>query len=347
MDMNRNISILSKTEGVSIERLHVVTWDIKSKNYYTEYGLEINNRGSVKPDELVLKLSLPCLPSNSEDIVSLDKNLSDLENCRFIFNSDVKQVIPIGPGGVSGNKVAFRGGREITILSSRSMEISKAKDILEIKISNLESIQGEIVYLRFLVKSTQASFQTKKNELSRRMINYDVRVNESRTASEGVKQLQKDGFSFISVRSCFCLHIIPVEYSMGVIDSPKLKEIRELESNAFEKYLGEIADEEGLELKPSSYNIVFYKQGDRENYSFFSVFYEETLTNTQLGIAIAVNIISASLFASYEFRTTVNPGLVWAQTPWEYWVASFIVMCAVAWLAWNILKSIWLRFVNR
>ena len=341
--MNRNISILSKTEGVSIERLHVVTWDIKSKNYYTEYGLEIN-KGSVKTDELVLKLSLPCLPSNSEDIISLDKNLSDLENCRFIFNSDVRQVTPIGSGGVSGNIVAFKGGREITILSSRSMEISK--DILEIKISNLESIKGEVVYLRFLVKSTQASFQTKKNELSRRMINYDVRVNESRTASEGVKQLQKDGFSFINVRSCFCLHIIPVEYSMGVIDSTKLKEIRELESKAFEMYLGEIARKEEVVLKPSSYNIVFYKQGDRENYSFFSVFYEETLTNTQLGIAIAVNIISASLFASYEFRTTVNPGLVCAQTPWEYWVALFIVMCALAWLAWNILKSIWLRFVN-
>lgn len=342
--MNRNISILSKTEGVSIERLHVVTWDIKSKNYYTEYGLEIN-RGSVKPDELVLKLSLPCLPSNSEDIISLDKNLSDLENCRFIFNSDVGQVTPIGSGGVSGNIVAFKGGREITILSSRSMEISK--DILEIKISNLESIEGKVVYLRFLVKSTQASFQTKKNELSRRMINYDVRVNESRTASEGVKQLQKDGFSFMSVKSCFCLHIIPVEYSMGVIDSTKLKEIRELESKAFEKYLGEIADEEGIELKPSSYNIVFYKQGDRENYSFFSVFYEETLTNMQLGIAIAVNIISASLFASYEFRTTINPSLAWTQTPWEYLVALFLVMCALVWLAWNILKSIRLRFVNR
>ena len=282
--MNRNISILSKTEGVSIERLHIVTWDIKSKNYYTEYGLEIN-KGSDKTDELVLKLSLPCLPSNSGDIISLDKNLSDLENCRFIFNSDVRQVTPIGSGGVSGNIVAFKGGREITILSSRSMEISK--DILEIKISNLESIKGEVVYLRFLVKSTQASFQTKKNELSRRMINYDVRVNESRTASEGVKQLQKDGFSFINVRSCFCLHIIPVEYSMGVIDSTKLKEIRELESKAFEMYLGEIARKEEVVLKTSSYNIVFYKQGDRENYSFFSVFYEETLTNTQLGIAIA------------------------------------------------------------
>ena len=342
--MNRNISILSKKKGASIERLHIVTWDIKSKNYYTEYGLEIN-KGSVKTNELVLKLSLPCLPSNSEDIISLDKNLSDLENCRFIFNSDIRQVTLIGSGGVSGNTVTFEGGRKITILSSQDMKISK--DVLEIKISNLKNIQREVVYLRFLVKSSQAPFQTKKSEISRRMINYDVRVNESRTASEGVKQLQKDGFSFMSVKSCFCLHIIPVEYSMGVIDSTKLKEMRELESESFEKYLGEIARKEEAVLKPSSYNIVFYKQGDRENYSFFSVFYEETLTNTQLGIAIAVNIISASLFASYEFRTTVNPGLVWAQTPWEYWVASFIVMCAVAWLAWNILKSIWLRFVNR
>ncbi|WP_297949475.1 hypothetical protein, partial [uncultured Porphyromonas sp.] len=93
--MNRNISILSKTKDASIERLHIVTWDIKSKNYYTEYGLEINI-ASVYDDELVLKLSLPCLPSNSEDVISLDKNLSDLENCRFIFNSDVRQVTPIG-----------------------------------------------------------------------------------------------------------------------------------------------------------------------------------------------------------------------------------------------------------
>ena len=335
--MNRNISILSKMKGVSIERLHVVTWDIKSKNYYTEYGLEIN-RGSVKSDELVLKLSLPCLPSNSEDVISLDKNLSDLENCRFIFNSDVRQVTPIGSGGVSGNTVTFEGDRKITILSSQDMKISK--DVLEIKISNLKSIQGEdVVYLRFLVKSSQAPFQTKKNEISRRMINYDVRVNESRTASEGVKQLQKDGFSFMSVKSCFCLHIIPVEYSMGVIDSTKLKEMRELESKAFEKYLGEIAHKEGIKLKPSYYNIVFYKQGDRENYSFFSVFYEETLTNTQLGISIAVNIASTSLFAFYELRTKVNPDLKWDQIPLEYWIALFVIASALGGLVWNVMKS--------
>ena len=342
--MYRNISILSKTEGVSIERLHIVTWDIKSKNYYTEYGLEIN-RGSVGAARLVLKLSLPCLPSNSEDVISLDKNLSDLENCRFIFNSDVRQVTLIGSGGVSGNTVTFEEDRKITILSSQDMKISK--DILEIKISNLKSIQGEVVYLRFLVKSSQAPFQTKKNEISRRMINYDVRVNESRTASEGVKQLQKDGFSFMSVKSCFCLHIIPVEYSMGVIDSTKLKEMRELESESFEKYLGEVARKEEIVLKPNSYNIVFYKQKDRENYSFFSVFYEETLTNTQLGIAIAVNIFSTSLFAFYEFRTKVNPELKWNQTPLEYWIVLSVNVCAFVWLFRNVMKSKGLRFKRR
>lgn len=293
-------------------------------------------RDSVESDELVLKLSLPCLPSNSEDVISLDKNLSDLENCRFIFNSDVRQVAPIGSGGVSGNTVTFEGDKKITILSSQDMKISK--DVLEIKISNLKSIQGG-VYLRFLVKSSQAPFQTKKNEISRRMINYDVRVNESRTASEGVKQLQKDGFSFMSVKSCFCLHIIPVEYSMGVIDSTKLKEMRELESKAFEKYLGEIAHKEGIKLKPSYYNIVFYKQGGRGNYSFFSVFYEETLTNTQLGIAIAVNIASTSLFAFYELRTKVNPDLKLDQIPLEYWIALFVIASALGGLVWNVMKS--------
>ncbi|WP_298574063.1 hypothetical protein [uncultured Porphyromonas sp.] len=341
--MNRNISILSKTEGVSIERLHIVTWDIKSKNYYTEYGLEIN-RGSVSAARLELRLSLPCLPSDSKDVISLDKNLSDIENCRFIFNSDVIRITPFGSGGVSGNTVTFAGDREITILSPLGMEISE--DILKIEMSNLETI-GELVYVRFLVKSSQPPFQTKKNELSRRRINYDVRVNESRTASAGVKRLQKDLFSFMSVKSCFCLHIIPVEYSLGVIDSTKLKEMRELESESFEKYLGEIARKEEVVLKPSSYNIIFYKQKDRENYSFFSVFYEETLTNTQLGIAIAVNIISTSLFAFYELRTKVNPELKWDQTPLEYWIALFVIAYALGWFFWNVVKSKDLRFKRR
>ena len=341
--MNRNISILSKTEGVSIERLHIVTWDIKSKNYYTEYGLEIN-RGSVSAARLELRLSLPCLPSDSKDVISLDKNLSDIENCRFIFNSDVIRITPFGSGGVSGNTVTFAGDREITILSPLGMEISE--DILKIEMSNLETI-GELVYVRFLVKSSQPPFQTKKNELSRRRINYDVRVNESRTASAGVKRLQKDLFSLMSVKSCFCLHIIPVEYSLGVIDSTKLKEMRELESESFEKYLGEIARKEEVVLKPSSYNIIFYKQKDRENYSFFSVFYEETLTNTQLGIAIAVNIISTSLFAFYELRTKVNPELKWDQTPLEYWIALFVIAYALGWFFWNVVKSKDLRFKRR
>ena len=90
--MNSSIFILCKQEEASIERLHIVTWDIEKKNYYTEYGFEIK-RGAL--ESLDMQISIP-LVSNKKDVICLAGNFSNNpENCRFIFNSDIENHSPI------------------------------------------------------------------------------------------------------------------------------------------------------------------------------------------------------------------------------------------------------------
>ena len=91
--MDNFVYILSKQPKITIERLHICTWSIERNTYFTEYGMEIK-RGDLK--KIDLQMALP-LPQTLTDInfMCLYNNIINPENCRFIFNAEIKDISPI------------------------------------------------------------------------------------------------------------------------------------------------------------------------------------------------------------------------------------------------------------
>ncbi len=327
--MSTSIFILCKQKVASIERLHIVTWDVEKKNYYTEYGMEIK-RGSLK--SLDIQISIPSL-SNKEDIYCLAGNLcNNSQSCRLIFNSDIENFSPINGRVDYGVNIKLKEDRAFTILPlNGDFEISK--ETMNLKIPEFSEQCKELIYIRFLVKSSTPPFRLIKKELTRKVINYDLRINECRTAPPSVIELQRKHYTFMSIEKCFCFHIAPISHSIGFLDSKKLKNIRELESKSFEEYLGVIAMKEGIHLSPNHYNIIGCKQEQSVDYSFFMVFYKEYISNRQLAVAVFANILCSLLFALSAFRTERIEGVEWyKQLPIEYWFAIVVLIILVLYL---------------
>ena len=315
--MDKSVFLLCK-QNVVITRLHICTWNINHKKYFTEYGIEIN-RNNLTHLDIALALPQQC---QKKDFVCLYENIITPNNSRFIFNSDITKTSPINGDTRFGVNISLGKDRDITVLP---LEGSVAFDMQMQKITiEIPSQAHKIIYLRFLVKSEAPSFSFIKRGISKINIIYDVRVNDCRTASKDVINAQKNGYHLINIEKCFCFHIIPNSFSLDFIQGNKLKTIRGLEDIEFNEYLGDsIRETEKIKLKEQEYNIVFCKQENKTSYSFFSVYSKDFIGTPQIILALAVNIICSLLFAAGGLHTQVyNMDLTYIERiPWEYWTA--------------------------
>lgn len=321
--MENTIFVLSKQEQIIIERLHVLTWNLELKLDYTEYGLEIN-RDSLKDFEL--QISLPNL-SRKEDVYCLSKNICEnSSNCRFIFNSDIPNFSPINGNAAFGTNVKLID-REFTVLPlPANFEVNDG--ILKLHYEDIPSQAKQTIYLRFVVKSNRTPFANSKKGIAKKTMNFDVRINEMRMISKSIIELQKKNYMIVKINKCFYFHIIPNSYMIEYVDNNKLQSIRNLESSEFQNYLGEFANQEKINLKPDTYNIVFCKQNNKENYSFFTSFSKERLGNEQISLAIGANLLCSLLFAIGGLHQKISCSSLsfWQRIPVEYWVASGILI---------------------
>ena len=96
----------------------------------------------------------------------------------------------------------------------------------------------------------------------------------------------------------FCLHAVPDNFVFSFVDSSKLKNIRKLESIAFQRYLPEI---EGI--SKDCYNIMFLKDDNsdgKESYSLFTICTEETIGSKQIAFAIE-SLDSCDFFDRHDY----------------------------------------------
>jgi len=321
--MEESVFILCKQDEISIERLHICTWSITSNKFLTEYGFEID-RGNLK--KLDLLVTLPKIKSTA-DCKCLYKNISNTDNCQFIFNADIEKTQPINGNPNFGTKFSFSNDRELTILPIGDKLTLKNKN-LQITLEIPEQA-GNIVYIRFLVKSVEPAFAYIQKGISKKIIHYDVRVNECRNITENVVKAQQSGYKFLPIRRCFCFHIIPSKYNIDFINSNNLKTVRGLESINFNNYLKQLKGDEKIELKEHEYNIIFCKQESKENYSFFSIYSKEYISNSQIILAITTNIVCSLLFAAGGLHTKVQDitSPYWQRVPVEYWIALVLLVC--------------------
>lgn len=336
--MNNHIFILTKQVGLIIERLHICTWSIEKDTYFTEYGLEIE-RGQLRQFELQISLPLP--PQLGKDnFRCLYKNIINQENCRFIFNADIKDLSPINGNSQFGTRIQFKNDRKITALPldlNDSIMIDECTKTLNITLNTSNEQITDTVYVRFLIKTAEPAFSFEKKEITQCIITNEVRVNECRTASDDIIKLQKKSYEVVPVNQCFCFHIIPHNYKIDFIDDKKLKTVRSLEASGFNNYLGDIKGAFNLRLEEHDYNIVFCKQKntDKEkskNYSFFSRYSKEYIGNVQIGIAIAVNILCSLLFAAGTLHEVDMNQSYWCRIATEYYIAFGILIVLIIYL---------------
>ena len=328
--MNNTYYILSK-EVISIERFHFCSWDI-SDSSYVEFGMELDEKCFQRNGELTIFLTSPSFCESNVVICLLD-NLSDESNCRFIFNDVVNNKHSIGGDPRNGYVCDFKSRNKLTIIPCK-IELKKGVSLISLK--KPSEIVGNI-YFRFIVKLDNETVAEERKSITKTNHIYDVKVNESRNIPDEVFDLKKEkGLEICKVSRMFCLHAVPEDYDINFVASSVLKNVRKLETDAFNKYLPKVKG-----IKNNNSNIVFLKDENKDSYSFFTIFTEETISSIQLAIAIGTNIICSLLFAISSVRFVRKPELLWwEQIPCEYWAAGVLLILFCVYLFTQLKKKL-------
>lgn len=179
------------------------------------------------------------------------------------------------------------------------------------------------VYFRVLVELSIKNVAIDHSGINKKTIIYDFKVNETRNLPENVYQFKEEQrLQFCEIQSVFLFHCVPDDYDISYIDSGKLRNVRRLETAAFNKYLKDIES-----IEKDRYIIVFLKTKGNENYSFFTTFVKEHIGNKQIIFAVVANIV-CSLLLSYDKLLSFIPNDI------KYYISFF------PWWGWCLLAII-------
>lgn len=315
----RNTYYILANETTVIDRFHICTWEFPRESSYIEFGLEFSPETFKNSDTIEFYLAIPDVRHNDSVTCLLD-NLSEPQNGRFIFNDIVTGIDNIGDDSRDGKIIKFENRDNLTLLPCT---INIKDGIICLKLSKPGKHEGSL-YCRILVKYEKRGIAIKKKGIAQTTYIYDFKINEKRNLPQPVYELKNSqNLKNCHIRKLFCLHALPDNFTFSFIDNSKLKNIRKLESSAFQRYLPQIRG-----ISKDCYNIMFLKdeaKDDNDSYSLFTVCTEETIGSKQIALAIGANILCTLLFAISSLR--LNDSIEWyLQIPWEYWAAMGIVV---------------------
>ena len=316
---------------IEIERLHICTWEFPSESSYIEFGVEFSYE-NFSENTLTLLLAAPFIKTNSP-VTCLLKNLSDRANGRFIFNDVVCGIDNVGDDSRDGSILKFERREKLTILPCA---IDVKDGIITFVVNKPNRHEGNL-YFRVLIKLEDSSVAIKKSGIAQTTYIYDFKINETRNLPQEIYDLKKNHrLKICKVNNVFCLHAIPDNFAFSFVDSSKLKNIRKLETSAFQQYLPEVKG-----ISKDCYNIMFLKDSEKESYSLFSICNEETIGSRQIALAVGVNILCSLLFAFSALRFVKDPTIEWyKQIPWEYWGAFAILIILCIYLSTPLKKKL-------
>ena len=323
----RTFFILSDAP-LTIERLHLCSWDFSNGDGLMEIGLEFLPEEA--KEEIEFKVSFPFDIDGREVVCMMDSLIKDDDNCKFIFNDKIVANKPINADKRNGAIVDFATRESFAILPI--FDTSSSGEIVSFRV---KPVNGKIPnYVRFCVKAKIRELAVVRSGITKCSYIYDVKINEQRNMSDRVNKLINKGFAICaSIKNCFCFHVVPNKYSISYLNSSKLKNIRILESEAFNKYLP------GCRLLPiNDYMIVFNKDGNSgtDGYAFFSEFDEERIGSKQLIVAVVLNIFCNLLFA-FSAVTFTEERAWYLQIPKGYWIALSLLLIFMWFLLWPLI----------
>jgi hypothetical protein len=340
--MDNSFFVFTDKESViDIERFHICTWEFYNSTSLVEFGMEIL-KDSLKGDELSISMYIPWFTRECST-KDLYEKLSVPENSRFIFNDSVSGTDSLDGGK---NKLGviqkFADRKQLCILPLK-FDISEEK-IVTIKASlkpynSYTASSKPNIYVRFWIDPKTSHISMRKNGISKSTVIYDIKVNERRNIPDELLSYFDDK-QLCKIGTCFSFNIIPNKYDLVFFDSSSLKNIRTLEYDSFNKYLGD------KRVKKDELIVVFNKKQNSESFSFFSIFSRERIGSGQFALAVLMNIVCGILLFIPSYRKTFSPELglitVWKELPFEIYLSFTIALATVVYFVWPwIIGKLW------
>ena len=327
--MNNAIFILTD-QPIDIDRLHICTWDLHGKGAL-EIGIEFDLREKKnQTDKVEFLLSLPFI-GKEDKVLCLARTLltENSANCKFIFNDTVKKVISIGDSPANGGVVEFKGRDPLAILPILCSSIEDGKCVFTVE--NLDKIKVDVpkakAYIRFLIETQLEKFVVVHSGITKNSYLYDLKINEMRNIPDSINLCINHGkYICDKIRSCFCMHVVPSDYYLTYADSNKLKNIRILENDAFNRYLTH------LHALEDEYIILFQKDqtnviDEVKSYSFFSEFEKERLGSKQIIYAVFANLVCSLIIGIFPAKISEELGYWYSDLSLGTVIAIGIVVC--------------------
>ena len=320
----------SQEDNVVIKRFHICTWEFSDDSTLVEFGAEITANSIENKNSLELILFVPWLNTNAkvEDFYS---KLKEASNSRFIFNDSILSTDSLD-GGQNLNGVIHKFSERsklcilpVTFISDFAHQKITVRIDLNLYNHFAPEDNNQIpnIYFRFCITPNGSHISETKKGITKSTILYDIRLNQRRNIPEYLLNeiLQSN---LCNVNSCFCFNIIPNTHDLSFFDSSTLKNVRTLEYDSFNKYLGE------KDLKEKDLIVVFNKASGLDAYAFFSIYSKEHIGIEQLTLALLINLVAglllfvASIDASYlhdkkKFSISDLPNLFW-------WVVALFIL---------------------
>lgn len=299
--MDNNFLIFTENKKpITLERFHICTWEFGNDSSLVEFGAEISKDTINTENELIIKFFIPWVDKKCER-KDLYNNLLDPENSRFIFNDSITETYYLEGHTNKLGVIHKFDNKELCILPSK-IEIEDKTISLTLNLKPYQEYTKEHksnVYFRFFVKPSMPYISIRKNGIGKSTIIYDVKVNEKRN----IPSNEIENFSdkkFCKIKSCFLFNIVPNKYDLVFFDNSSLKNVRTLEYESFNKYLGD------KRVKKDELIVVFNKKEKEESYSFFSIYSVERIGMGQFALAILINIICGILLSFPSYRKEFN-----------------------------------------
>lgn len=323
--MNNTYFILSN-KAIVIERMHICTWDFIGSRAAVEIGMEFMPNPFVKNVEI--KLSLPFLKKTDKITCLMDSLIRDDDNSKFIFNDTIKANKPIKGDKRNGAILEFNSRNSLCVLPIKKLDVGDG--ICSFTVDNLnQTIKN---YVRLYVQTTVQNLAVVKKGIARTSYIYDIKVNEKRNLPDHINELLNNGFVLCNkINSCFCFHVIPSQYNISYLNTNKLKNIRILESDAFNQYLP------NTEKMKNNESLIIFNKSEKAadgTHTFFSEFEKETIGNKQIVLAIGANVLCSLLFGLFSLRERDwEKGTKWYEwLPWEFWLALAVLIVLIGYL---------------
>jgi hypothetical protein len=333
-----------KGKVVQIERFHLCSWEFSNNSSLVEFGFEIS-KGSITKDDLTIFLFIPWAEKSCKT-QDLYEKLSVADNSRFIFNDSISATKYLKSNTNNLGVIhTFSGRNELCILPAE-IKINEGNIVsvtLDLKLyREYHQADKPNVYFRFWIEPTVPFISMRKKGVSKSTIIYDIKVNERRNIPEN-KTKYFDDKEFCKVKYCYSFNILPNKYDIVFFDNASLKNVRTLEYDSFNKYLGD------KRVKKDELIVVFNKKevtgfDERvvaESFSFFSIYSMERIGTGQFALAILINIICGVLFFIPSYRKSINTDLTLSTIPIEIYIALGMALLTFFYFIWPTIQNTW------